>query len=217
MSNYVACREFELTLVLARDVENVRKLFKPKIYALVKIGDNKGTQKKTPTAKPNETNPMWNHTMQYIIAANDVHQYTGLNLVIELYTDRTLGDKRVGYMSIPICALFRHDANSIQGGITSLEFFLVTDAGYGRGWVTIAYRFGAEKYVKKLSTWKKLANVGTSIAVHGAIMSTTGLHVPIPIRVVNKPQIVCSKATAHTIFGEEFLADIILEIVQNIV
>ena len=216
MNDYVVCKDFKLTLVSATDVEQVREFFKTKVYATVAIGDNDTTKKRTPTDKSNETNPKWNYTMEYTIAATDV-QIPGLDLVIELYINRTRGDKRVGVVSRPICELFHHGANNTQGGITCLTLPLVTDGGYSKGVVTIEYSFGEEKSVKKLSLVKKLVNVGTSMAVKGTIMSTTGVYAPIPIHVFRGPEIVCSKATASAILGEEVLLEVILEVVQNVV
>ncbi|KAM7511013.1 hypothetical protein LguiB_009888 [Lonicera macranthoides] len=180
-----------------------REFFKTKVYAAVAIGDNK-------------TNPKWNHTMEYTIAATNV-QNPVLDLLIELYINRTRGDKRVGSVSRPTCELFHHAANNTQGGITSLTLPLVTDGKDSKGVVTIEYSFGEEKSAKKLSFVKKLANAGTLMAVKGTIMYTTGVYAPIPIRVFRGLEIICSKATANTIFGEEFLLDVILEIVQNVV
>ncbi|KAM7511017.1 hypothetical protein LguiB_009892 [Lonicera macranthoides] len=190
MSDYVICKDFKLTLVSATEVEQVRELFKTKVYAAVAIGHNK-------------TNPKWNHTMEYTIAATDV-QNPVLDLVIELYINRTRGDKRVGYVSRPTCELFHHVANNTQGGITSLTLPLVTDGNDSKGVVTIEYSFREEKSVKKPSFVKKLANAGTLMAVKGMIMYTTGVYAPIRIRVFRGLEIVCSKATTSTIFGRGF-------------
>ena len=212
MSDHVVCRDFKLTLVSATDVEDVRNFFKTKVYAAVTIGDNKATKKQTPPDKSNETNPKWNHTMEYTIAATDV-QNPGLDLLIELYIDRTRGDKCVGHATRPINELFHHSANKI--GITKLNLPLVTEGGVTKGVVTLEYSFGEEKSIKKLSLVKTLVNAGTSMAVKATIMSSTGAYVPIPIHVFRGPEIVCSKATAGAISGGEFLLDVTLEAVQN--
>ncbi|KAM7507688.1 hypothetical protein LguiA_018143 [Lonicera macranthoides] len=212
MSDHVVCRDFKLTLVSATDVEHIRNILKTKVYAAVTIGDNKETKKQTSTDKSNETNPKWNHTMEYTIAATDV-QNPGLDLLIELYIDRKCGDKRVGHVTRPINELFHHSANNI--GITRLNLPLVTEGGVTKGLVTLEYSFGEEKSVKKLSLVKKLVNAGTSVAVKATIMSSTGIYVSTPIHVFHEPEIVCSKATASAIFGAEVLLDTALEVVQN--
>ncbi|KAM7511022.1 hypothetical protein LguiB_009897 [Lonicera macranthoides] len=212
MSDFVICRDFKLTLVSATDVEEVRRYFKTKVYATVTIGDNKATKKRTPTDTFNETNPKWNHTMGYTIADTDI-QKPGLDLLIELYIDRTRGDKRVGHVTLPINELFVHSANNV--GITRLDLPVVIESGVTKGVVTLEYSFGEEKILKKLSLVKKLVNAGTAMAVKAAIMSTTGYYVPIPIRLFEGPDIVCSKGSGVGILSEETLINTVVEVAQS--
>ena len=89
------CRKFELTLISANDLEDVRKLFKMKVYARVSIGSNTETEKRTPADKHGEINPAWNFMMRYTIGESAVQHY-GAMLVIKLYCKRKLGDRYIG-------------------------------------------------------------------------------------------------------------------------
>ncbi|KAM7511019.1 hypothetical protein LguiB_009894 [Lonicera macranthoides] len=178
---------------------------------MVTIDDNKATKKQTPTDKSNETNPEWNHTMEYTIADTNI-QKPGLDLLIELYIDRTRGDKRVGHATRPINELFVHSDNNV--GITRLDLPVVSEGGVTKGVVTLEYSFGEEKSVKKLSLVKKLVNAGTSMAVKVAIMSKTGYYVPIPIRLFRGPDIVCSKGSGGGILSEESIVKTVVKVAQ---
>jgi len=191
--------------------------FRTKLYARVTIGDIEGTRKETPTDKSHETNPEWNHTMEYTIADSVIQDPAGLNLLIELYLNRTRGDKRVSYVSRTIYELFGLGANNMgEGNITRLNLPLESDGGVTKGVVTFEYIFGEEKSVEKLSLVKKLVNLGISVAVKGGIMCMTTIPlIPIPIRVFQEPEIVCSK-TGGGILSGDALVDVLVDGVQYI-
>ncbi|KAM7511026.1 hypothetical protein LguiB_009901 [Lonicera macranthoides] len=185
MSDFIVCRKLKLTLLSATDVENVSKHSKSEVYAKVTIGDKK-TGKKVQTT-PTDTNPEWNHQMEFIIAAKQIHRNSGLHLLVELYADRARGDRRHGHVYRSINELFE---SAVEEGNTRLALPLKTDEGVTKGVVTLEYSFGEETSVKKLSSIKKLVNTGAAMAVGVAITCTTGLDLETPYRVFDGPEIV---------------------------
>ena len=86
------CRSFQLTLISANGLENVRSSFRMKTYASVTIGGKTVTEKKTPVDKENDLHPAWNHTVKYTVGEGAVQQ-DGVMVVIKLFCKRSLGDR----------------------------------------------------------------------------------------------------------------------------
>ncbi|KAM7511021.1 hypothetical protein LguiB_009896 [Lonicera macranthoides] len=196
MSDCIVYKNLKLILVSATDVDDIRLFGQTKVYATVTIGDEHANKKRTPTDMFNETNPQWNHTMEYSIDAAYI-QNPGLDLHVELYIDRTLGHKRVGYVSRPIYKLFHRGT---PGGIRRISLPLETDRGVTKGEVTLEYGFGEEASVKTLSSKEKFLYAGILVVVLiTAIISIAVLVAAIAvityiIRVVRRPDIVCNEA-----------------------
>ena len=89
------CRKFEINLISASDLECVRKRFRMKVYAVVTIGDEQETKKRTPVDRENETNPIWNCIFRYTVGELALN-HDGVMIVIKLYCSRTLGDRYIG-------------------------------------------------------------------------------------------------------------------------
>ncbi|KAA8538534.1 hypothetical protein F0562_028095 [Nyssa sinensis] len=94
------CRKFQITLISAKGLENIRTRFKMEVYARVSIGDLKKTEKRTPADKHGETNPAWSHMVSYTIA-DAALRYHSLMLVIKLYCKHKLCDRYIGEVEKP--------------------------------------------------------------------------------------------------------------------
>ncbi|KAF5942344.1 hypothetical protein HYC85_019986 [Camellia sinensis] len=92
---FIECRKFKVTLISAFDLEDVRKIFRMKVYATVSFGDDDKTEKRTKADEYGETSPRWGSSMQYTIGESAVIHH-GLILVIKLYCKRKLGDRYIG-------------------------------------------------------------------------------------------------------------------------
>ncbi|KAI7988041.1 hypothetical protein LOK49_LG13G00383 [Camellia lanceoleosa] len=90
---FVVCRKFQVTPISASDLEDVRKVFKMKVYARVSI--NSQVEKRTEADKHGGTSPKWSHSVEYTIGESAVIHH-GLMLVIKLYCKRKLGAKHIG-------------------------------------------------------------------------------------------------------------------------
>lgn len=144
------CRNFEITLISANDLEDVRKLFKMKVYGRVSLGSNNNnveTEKRTPADKHGETNPAWNWTVKYTIAESAVQHYSTM-LVIKLYCKRKLGDRYIGEVHAPIKHLF--DYAVPLGGSALVNYPVQKGSVNSQGVLKFSYRFGHKVTIDKL-------------------------------------------------------------------
>lgn len=96
-------RRFEITVVSAGDLPDVRLIGRMKVYAVIAL--NGAMVGCTHTDEEGKTNPRWNSTFGFPINEADLRR-PGLNIAVELYCERTLGDRYVGRTVIPVKSLF---------------------------------------------------------------------------------------------------------------
>ncbi|KAL9144711.1 hypothetical protein ABFS82_14G313800 [Erythranthe guttata] len=158
------CRKLEITLVSANSLPDVRSLGQMKVYAKVSIKGESKTSKRSPVDFEGETNPRWNFRTEYTISESAVQQ-PDVKISIRLYCKRTLGNRFIGDVSIPIKSLF-------DKGIKADKILSYRVAGTENGVVNILYRFGNEKVlVRKPSSWKNIAfEVGFFVLLGGAVL-----------------------------------------------
>lgn len=87
----IGYRDFQITVISASNLENLRKFFNMKVYAKVSFNGNRKTEKRTPVDKNNGVNPAWNFRINGYKIAEDALQHDGLMLVVKLYCKRKLG------------------------------------------------------------------------------------------------------------------------------
>lgn len=160
------CRKFEITLVSADNLPDVRSFGRMKVYAEVSLNGESETKMKTTVDTVGETNPRWNFTHNYTINESSVRAQ-GLEVVVKLHCERTLGDKRVGEVKIPVNNLF-------NSGIRAVSEISYRVAGTPDGVVNILYSFGEMFLAPKPSAWKGALTVGKVVMVRGAWFLLTG-------------------------------------------
>ncbi|PIN26827.1 hypothetical protein CDL12_00414 [Handroanthus impetiginosus] len=117
------CRKFDITIISANNLEDVRKICK------MKTVDKHG-----------EVNPAWNFTMSYTISESMV-QNNNTMLVVKLYCKRTLGDRYIGEIHAPMKELF--DCARAGGGLSAgLTFPVQRGCINSQGALRLSYRFG---------------------------------------------------------------------------
>ena len=77
------CRKFQIALLSAQGLENVREKFRMKVYAQLSIPGNPRTKRETPVDKEGETDPAWNFTIRFTIG-NQAVEYQGVVFVIKI-------------------------------------------------------------------------------------------------------------------------------------
>lgn len=141
------CRTLDINIKRANGLKNVNLFSTMDVYAVVSIsGDPRGKSKqKTPVAKDAGSDPHWNYPMKFTI--NEVAaQSNRLNLKIKFVSDRSLGDKKIGKVIIPIKQLLDESAKGDEGNSErTVTFGVRTMSGKEKGTVEFSYKFG-EKY-----------------------------------------------------------------------
>ncbi|KAL3513590.1 hypothetical protein ACH5RR_026307 [Cinchona calisaya] len=149
------CRKFEITLLSANDLEDVRKLFKMKVYLRVSIGSSEGTEKRTPADKHGEINPAWNFNLKYTINDSMVKHYNTM-LVIKLYCKRKLGDRYIGEVHTSMKELF--DYAYPLGGSAVVNYPVQKGSVNSQGVLRFSYRFGEKVSIDKLILAETIAD-----------------------------------------------------------
>ncbi|XP_065853038.1 protein SRC2 homolog [Euphorbia lathyris] len=136
------CRTLEITLISAKDLKDVNRFSTMDVYAELSIhGDayNSKQKQKSPVNKDGGTDPKWNHTFKFTIHESSA-QDNRLTLQIKLISDRSLGDKEIGEIHVPIKELLDNKAGD---GIVSYSVRLPN--GKNKGTVNFSFKFG-EKF-----------------------------------------------------------------------
>ncbi|CAI9112166.1 OLC1v1012560C1 [Oldenlandia corymbosa var. corymbosa] len=139
------CRKFEITLLSANDLEDVRKLFKMKVYLRVSIGSNPETEKWTPHDKHGEVNPAWNFTLKFTISETMLQNYNNM-LVIKLYCKRKLGDRYIGEVHTSMKDLF--DYSKPLGGSAVVTHPVYKGSICSQGVLRFSYKFGEKSHFR---------------------------------------------------------------------
>ncbi|PIN13326.1 hypothetical protein CDL12_14058 [Handroanthus impetiginosus] len=131
------CRKFDITVISANNLEDVRKICKMKVYARVLMGGRSEMEKRTPVDKHSELH----------ISESMVQNYNTM-LVVKLYCKRTLGDRYIGEIHTPMKELF--DCARAGGGLsTGLTFPVQKGYVNSQGALRLSYRFGEKAMIDK--------------------------------------------------------------------
>ncbi|XP_010259736.1 PREDICTED: protein SRC2 homolog [Nelumbo nucifera] len=102
----------EITVISARDLRNVRRVFKShmRVYAVVSVSSDPNKIQRTPVDQKGGTNPNWNCTMNFSLGECDlsVHRNKPILLSFKLCCNRTRGDKLLGEVFVPIIDLLNN-------------------------------------------------------------------------------------------------------------
>ncbi|XP_018850061.1 protein SRC2 homolog [Juglans regia] len=139
------CRTLDLVIKSAKDLKDVNLFSKMDVYAVVKIdGDHnlKSSKHKTPTDKDCGTSPKWNFPVQFTVD-NAAAQQNRLTLVVKIKSDRSLGDKEIGKVNVPIKELL--DVFGEAKEAKNVSYSVTTPSGKVKGTLDLSYKFG-EKF-----------------------------------------------------------------------
>ncbi|WKA07325.1 hypothetical protein VitviT2T_025167 [Vitis vinifera] len=156
------CRKFQIAILSAQGLQNVREIFRMKVYAQLSIPGNPQIKRETPVDTEGETNPAWNSTIRFTIG-NQAVEYQGVVFVIKLYCSRTLGDRYIGEVSLSFKDLFDGAAPTSQGRSSGIVSYPVKRGGAdSQGVLNFSYSFGDIVMVKKPSLFstRNLAAAG---------------------------------------------------------
>ncbi|XP_034710627.1 protein SRC2-like [Vitis riparia] len=158
------CRKFQIAILSAQGLENVREIFRMKVYAQLSIPGNPEIKRETPVDTEGETNPAWNSTIGFTIGNQGV-EHQGVVFVIKLYCSRTLGDRYIGEVSLSFKDLFDGAAPTSQGRSSGIVSYPVKKGGAdSQGVLNFSYSFGDIVMVKKPSLFSRR---NLAVAVNG--------------------------------------------------
>lgn len=137
-------RRFEIRIVSAENLPDIRRWGRMKTYAAVSLGGSFDT---TNVDREGETCPTWDFPFVYNVDES-LLQRPGLDVVVDLYCEKTFTeDKLIGRVVIPVKSLFDNGLESQQ----SLGFPV---AGTPRGRLYIRYCFEEKLWAPpKRSGW----------------------------------------------------------------
>ncbi|KAJ0976258.1 hypothetical protein J5N97_018223 [Dioscorea zingiberensis] len=107
----MASTTLEITLISAKDLEDVNLFSDMVVYAYVSIDGDSRTAQRTTADQNGGTNPSWNATVRVPVLADDPSRHV---VHVILRTERALGDRDVGEVHIPLKEFFScsGDANN---------------------------------------------------------------------------------------------------------
>ncbi|KAJ4846296.1 hypothetical protein Tsubulata_042179 [Turnera subulata] len=132
-------RPFEVTLISAKDLKDVNLFTKMDVYATVTIkGDpHKKQKQKTPVHRDSGPNPRWNYTMKFTLDEDSL-QKDRLTLKIKVKSDRSLGDRPIGHVRVPLKELLEvKDKEQKQ-----VSYSVRLPSGKNKGTVVFTFKFG---------------------------------------------------------------------------
>ncbi|RVW55612.1 Protein SRC2 [Vitis vinifera] len=94
-------RTLEINVISAKDLKDVNLISKMDVYVVVSINGDSRSKQKTPVDRDGGTNPTWNFPMKFTVDESAAQQ-NRLTLSFKLRCERTLGDKDIGEVNVPI-------------------------------------------------------------------------------------------------------------------
>ncbi|TMW97411.1 hypothetical protein EJD97_005580 [Solanum chilense] len=135
-------RPLDIKVISADGIKYVNTFSKMDVYTEVYISSyaSKASKQKTFVDKNSGSNPKWNHSMKFTLDESFLTK-SGTYLVFRLKSDRTLGDKDIGEVSVPV-----HDLFNSNGTVERIvEYPVITESGKPKGTLKFSYKFG-EKF-----------------------------------------------------------------------
>ncbi|KAF9616757.1 hypothetical protein IFM89_032310 [Coptis chinensis] len=136
-------RPLEITVISAKDIKDVNLFSKMDVYALVTISGDRRTQQKTPVDRDGGKNPSWNFNMKFTIDENLAKQ-NRLILVFQLRCERSLGDRDIGEVHVPIKELLDNLGDGKSSQFVSYQ--VRKPDGKAKGELSFSYKFGEKVF-----------------------------------------------------------------------
>lgn len=146
-------RNLTITLVSAENLPHVRNFGETKVYAEVSLNGDTQTTRCSEVDMSGGTNPTWNFKTGYTMVVESGIEKPGVDVVVKLMCKRTLRDKLIGEVKIPVKSLF-------DKGLKSKNVMSYNVEGSLDGRLNILYSFGVKIVVPKGSTSGKIVPKG---------------------------------------------------------
>ncbi|KAJ8506852.1 hypothetical protein OPV22_007738 [Ensete ventricosum] len=134
----------EVTLISAKDLKDVNVFSKMDVYAVVSIAGEPRSSQRTPTDHNGGKSPSWNATLRFYVPV-DPAAAGRLVLHVLLRAERTLGDRDVGEVNIPLKELLGDDGGKPSPSSSGPQFISYqvrkTGSGKPKGVLNLSYKF----------------------------------------------------------------------------
>lgn len=126
----------EVTLIQATGLKDVNLFSKMDVYAVASISGAwiPDATQRTPVHKESGPNPRWNHTFKFSVPDPQSSQGQ-LSLTIRLLSDRSLGDKPIGQVHVPLKDL-------LAAPESRLSYAVVLKNGKSKGTLDLSVKVG---------------------------------------------------------------------------
>ncbi|KAK9291656.1 hypothetical protein L1049_020622 [Liquidambar formosana] len=175
------CRTLEITVISAKDIKDVNLFSKMDVYAVVMIAGDERSRQKTPVDKDGGKSPKWKFHMKFTVN-EELAQQNRLTLHFTLKSERTLGDKDIGEVHVPIKELL--DSNGDGKTERELTYSVRKSSGKEKGKLNFSYKFGekfvAAKVEEPVMAYPAAAKAGTSSAYAAAPPPPGAYYAPPP-------------------------------------
>ncbi|XP_021742921.1 protein SRC2-like [Chenopodium quinoa] len=146
-------RPIEVKLLNAKDLKDVNIFSKMDVYVIGSVSGDPRSIQRTTVDKDGGTNPKWNHEMKFTFDESAARM-NRLGLVFQIMSDRTLGDKEVGRVYVPLKELFDTFGSEVKDERSDNEMIdqeknmlyqVQTPTGKFKGQLEFSFKFG-KKY-----------------------------------------------------------------------
>ncbi|KAA8548920.1 hypothetical protein F0562_000604 [Nyssa sinensis] len=131
-------RTLDINIISAKDLKNVNLIDKMDVYVVVSISGDKRTKQKTKVDRNGGTNPTWNFPMKFTVDESAAQQNRS-TLMFTLRCERSLGDKDIGEVHVPIKELL---GNIGDGKMQFVSYQVRKPSGKPKGEFNFSYKFG---------------------------------------------------------------------------
>ncbi|PSS19655.1 hypothetical protein CEY00_Acc11078 [Actinidia chinensis var. chinensis] len=132
-------RPLDITVISAENLKDVNLISKMDVYVEVSIGGDPVGKRKTHVDKDGGKSPKWNHRLKFAVGVDVLAANPALPILFKIRSDRPLGDKDIGDVSVPIKELL--DAAAADGERV-VEYKVRTPSGKSKGTLKFSYKFG---------------------------------------------------------------------------
>ncbi|KAJ8447838.1 hypothetical protein Cgig2_015201 [Carnegiea gigantea] len=140
-------RPIEVKLACAKDLKDVNVFSTMDVYVIGSVSGDPRNMQRSPVHKDGGINPEWNFQMRFAVDESAARM-NRLGLVFQIMSERTLGDREIGRVYVPLKELFdAGDGNS--GEERRVTYQVQTPSGKFKGVLEFSFKFG-EKFIQSL-------------------------------------------------------------------
>ena len=154
-------RNLEITVCSAKDLKDVNMFSKMDVYVVVMIAEDPRTKQKTPVDRDGGKSPKWNHKMKFVVHEAAAKQ-NRLTLVFQIKSDRALGDRDIGEISVPVKELLDSDGDGEVDQPMKTEriasYSVRTPSGKTKGTLDFSYKIGEKVDAPAVSEYGGASN-----------------------------------------------------------